>query len=340
MKQIRAAVFGASGYVGGELMRLLARHPRVKLDKVFAKSMAGSLVNDVHNWAPGSALTTRFEEFQNVVDIDAEVCFLALPHGEAMEIAPMLLDAGKIVIDLSGDHRLKDRALFEKYYKIPQSSGEILDEAVYGLPEWNADKIRSARVIANPGCYATSVILALAPPLVKGLIKPDSIVINSLSGVSGAGRKAAVEYSFAEVNENVRAYRIGDHQHIPEIESVLSDMSSQDVQVTFTPHLIPITRGIYTTICAELFGVVSQSQINEAFEKQYLDRPFVRLVTKAPELRCTTNTNFIDIFTQVLPERNQVIIISTLDNLVKGAAGQAIQNMNIVFGFPETEGLL
>jgi N-acetyl-gamma-glutamyl-phosphate reductase len=257
-----------------------------------------------------------------------------------MDLAPLLLDAGKIVIDLGGDHRLKDRALFEKYYKKPQTSGALLDEAVYGLPEWNAEAIHDARLVANPGCYATSVILALAPALVESLIVPDSIIVNSMSGVSGAGRKAEIEYSFSEVNENVRAYRIGDHQHIPEIETVLAGLSSQDVCITFTPHLIPITRGIHTTICAELSGEVSQSEISEAFKKHYADIPFVRLKKKAPEVRNVTNTNYIDIFTQVLPERNQVIIISTLDNLVKGAAGQAIQNMNIVFGFPETEGLL
>jgi N-acetyl-gamma-glutamyl-phosphate reductase len=340
MKTIRAAIFGASGYAGGELMRLLARHPFVTLDKVFAKSMAGSLVSDVHSSVPGSAQTTRFEEFVSVAEIEAEVCFLALPHGEAMEIAPKLLDAGKIVIDLGGDHRLKDRALFKKYYKMLQSSGNILDEAVYGLPEWNADKIRNARLVANPGCYATSTILALAPVLAERIIVSDSIIINSMSGVSGAGRRASLEYSFAEVNENVRAYRIGDHQHIPEIETVLSDLSDEDVRITFTPHLIPITRGIYTTICAELSGEFSQIEIEEAFQKYYADKPFVRLTKKVPELRRTTNTNFIDIFAQVLPERNKVIIISTLDNLVKGAAGQAIQNMNLICGYSETEGLL
>lgn len=321
-------------------MRLLARHPYVKLENVFAKSMAGSLVSDVHPWTPESASTTRFEEFGDVDEIEAEVCFLALPHGEAMELAPKLLDAGKFVIDLGGDHRLKDRALFEKYYKMPQTSGDILGEAVYGLPEWNAVAIRNASLVANPGCYATSVILAIAPLLVEDLIWGDSIIINSMSGVSGAGRKAAIEYSFSEVNENVRAYRIGDHQHIPEIETVLGELSTQGARVTFTPHLIPITRGIYTTICAELSSEFSQVEIDEAFQKYYADKPFVRLTTKAPELRRTTNTNYIDIFAQVLPERNQVIIISTLDNLVKGAAGQAIQNMNLVCGFQETEGLL
>jgi N-acetyl-gamma-glutamyl-phosphate reductase len=337
MKQIQAAVFGASGYAGGELMRLLAQHPLVQLGQVFAKSFAGALVSDVHARSDEDAV---FEKFSNASEVDAEVCFLALPHGEAMELAPKLLDAGKIVIDLGGDHRLKDRALFEKFYKKEQTAGAILDEAVYGLPEWNATAIRKSRFIANPGCYATSAILALAPVLVEGLIEPDSIIIDSMSGVSGAGRKAAIEYSFSEVNENVRAYRIGDHQHIPEIETVLGEISEEDVKITFTPHLIPITRGIYSTTYAQLSGAYSEGDVNAAFQKHYADKPFVRLPSSIPEVRRVTNSNFIDIYTKVLPERNQVIIISTLDNLVKGAAGQAVQNMNLVCGFSETEGLL
>jgi N-acetyl-gamma-glutamyl-phosphate reductase len=337
MKQIRTAVFGASGYAGGELMRLLARHPLAQLGQVFAKSFAGAAVSSVHAWDDENAV---FEEFSSALAVDAEVCFLALPHGEAMEIAPMLLDQGKIVIDLGGDHRLKDRALFEKYYKKAQTSGPILDEAVYGLPEWNATEIRASRFVANPGCYATSAILALAPILVEGLIEPGSIIIDSMSGVSGAGRKAAIEYSFSEVNENVRAYRVGDHQHIPEIETVLGEISEEEVKITFTPHLIPITRGIYSTIYATLSDNYSEADVKSAYQKHYANKPFVRLPKAIPEVRRVTNTNFIDIYTQVLPERNQVIIISTLDNLVKGAAGQAVQNMNLVCGFPETEGLL
>ena len=341
MKQLRAAVFGASGYAGGELVRILSRHPNVKLSQVFAGSSAGVLVSDVHAGQAGLTAPRVFEAFDDSAELDADICFLALPHGEAMELAPTLLDQGKIVIDLSGDHRFQDTALYEKYYKRPQTSGEVLAEAVYGLPEWNQEAIRSARFIANPGCYATSAILALAPLLVEGAIDSNSIIINSMSGVSGAGRKAAIEFSFAEVNENVKAYRIGDHQHIPEIESVLSGLSGAEIKITFTPHLIPITRGIYTTICAELSVPFSETELHKAFSKYYAEMPFVRYnAERIPEIRRVANTNFIDISARLLPERNQVIIISTLDNLVKGAAGQAVQNMNILCGFPETEGLL
>ena len=348
MKQLRAAIFGASGYSGGELVRILSRHPSVQLTQLFAGSSAGMLVSEVlFEGAPGAsptrlAPTTRFLEFEETTELDADICFLALPHGEAMELAPTLLEQGKIVIDLSGDHRLQDRALFEKYYKRPQtSSSDVLAQAVYGLPEWNAKEIQHARFIANPGCYATSVILALAPLVVEGAIEPDSVIVNSMSGVSGAGRKGAIEYSFVEVNENVKAYRIGDHQHIPEIETVLSGLSSEEVKITFTPHLIPITRGIYSTICAELSKPISEDQLQEIFQKHYSEKPFVRFSSsRPPEIRRVTGTNFIDIYAQLLPERNQVMVISAEDNLVKGAAGQAVQNMNILCGFPETEGLL
>lgn len=343
MKQLRAAVFGASGYTGGELVRILSRHPNVRLTQLFAESSAGKLVSEVLSiGAPARSTTAeveRFEAFDESTEVNADICFLALPHGEAMNIAPALLEQGKIVIDLSGDHRLKDRALFEQYYKKPQTS-PVLDEAVYGLPEWNAEAISKARFIANPGCYATSIILALAPLVAEGAIDAESIIVNSMSGVSGAGRKAALEYSFVEVNENVKAYRIGDHQHIPEIETVLGSISGQDVRITFTPHLIPITRGIYTTICATLSSALTDLELATIYKKYYSDKPFVRLTERAPEIRRVAYTNFIDIFSQLLPNRNQVMVISTEDNLVKGAAGQAVQNMNLVCGFPETEGLL
>ena len=258
-----------------------------------------------------------------------------------MEVAPALLEDGKIVIDLSGDHRLMDTALFERYYGRAQKSPEILSQAVYGLPEWSFEKISAARFISNPGCYATSAILALAPLLVDGLIEPTSIIINSMSGVSGAGRRAALEYSFAEVNENVRSYRVGDHQHTPEIETVLGGLSSQPVQVTFIPHLIPITRGIYTTIVANVKDGTTKEKLEMSIHNQYFNKPFVRFSpTRIPEIRRVASTNFIDIGLRYQPERGQVIVISSIDNLIKGAAGQAVQNMNIVCGFNETEGLV
>ena len=334
MKKLRAAVFGASGYSGGELLRLLARHSYVSVEKAYAQSAAGVAVADIHGWSEPSL--GEFEAFEAIPD--AEICFLALPHGEAMALAPQLLEAGKIVIDLSGDHRLKDASLYEKYYG---RAGAVNEQAVYGLPEWNFAAIRNARLIANPGCYATSAILPLAPVLADTLIDAKSIVINSMSGVSGAGKKSALEYSFVEINENVKAYRAGDHQHIPEIESALHDISALNVKITFVPHLIPITRGIYSTIVANVLPGTTEAELVAAFEKHYKGKPFIRFnASRIPEIKRVTGTNFIDITLKYLPERNQVIFISTIDNLVKGAAGQAVQNMNIACGFAETEGLL
>lgn len=342
MKQLKAAVFGASGYSGGELLRLLDRHPSVRLTHAFANTSAGALVSSVHaGRAHGDAM--EFELFDGVGSLDAEICFLALPHGEAIDLVPALLEAGKIVIDLSGDHRLTNAAEYEQYYNHSAAPANSISQAVYGLPEWNAEAIRSARLIANPGCYATSAILALAPLLANGLIKHDSIIINGMSGVSGAGRKAAIEYSFVEVNENIRAYRAGDHQHTPEMEQALTEIGGKPVQVTFIPHLIPITRGIYTTITARPSAARDgrATRFRDAFEEHYGDKPFVRFrAERIPEIRRVANTNYIDIGLRVVPDRNQVIIMSTLDNLVKGAAGQAVQNMNLACGFPETEGLL
>lgn len=335
MKQLKAAVFGASGYTGGELIRLLERHPSVQLAQVFAHSSVGALVGDLH---AGVTVETAFESFDGTVG--AEICFLALPHGEAMEVAPALLEAGKFVIDLSGDHRLRDGETFARYYNKPAASPSMIEQAVYGLPEWNADAIRSARFVANPGCYATSATLALAPLIANKLVESSAITINGMSGVSGAGRKAALEYSFVEVNENVRAYKAGDHQHTPEIEQALGDIANLSVQVTFIPHLIPITRGIYTTITARA-TTNSVEELVAACEQHYGGKPFVRFDAKRlPEIRRVVNTNYIDIGLRFVPETQTVIVMSTIDNLVKGAAGQAIQNMNLMCGFTETEGLI
>jgi N-acetyl-gamma-glutamyl-phosphate reductase len=338
VKQLRAAIFGASGYTGGELIRLLERHPSVELAQVFAHSSAGALVADVH---AGLASETSFEAFDGVDSLDAEICFLALPHGEAMELAPALLEAGKMVIDLSGDHRIRNADEFTRYYNKPAASQSIIEQAVYGLPEWNAQGIKSARFVANPGCYATSAILALAPLLANKLVERSQITINGMSGVSGAGRKAAIEYSFVEVNENVRAYKAGDHQHTPEIEQALGDIGGSSVQVTFIPHLIPITRGIYTTITCQLKRGQDGRATREAFEEHYGDKTFVRFsAERLPEIKRVVNTNYIDIALRFMPETNTVIVMAAIDNLVKGAAGQAVQNMNLMCGFTETEGLI
>lgn len=333
------AIVGASGYSGAELLRILLRHPGVTIGRLFASTSAGKKVADLYPSFRGRT-DGSYETYSADAAAGHDVVFIALPSGEAMRLVPGLLEKGTRVIDLGGDFRLQDPALYQQYYKHEHLATGVLPEAVYGFPEWHADRIREARLVSNPGCYPTSAILPLAPLLKEGLIAPDGIVINSLSGVSGAGRASSVEMSFTEVNETVRAYKVGVHQHIPEIQTALSDLSGMNVAVTFVPHLIPITRGIYTSIYAKPTRTLTDADIQTAFANAYADDPFVRVLGPVvPEIRSITDTNFIDIGWRRYPENGHLIILSAIDNLVKGAAGQAVQSMNLMFGFKETEGL-
>jgi N-acetyl-gamma-glutamyl-phosphate reductase len=337
---IRTSIVGASGYSGAELLKILLRHNFVKVDKLFANSSAGKRVKDVYPWFAGNADFT-YEQYSVDAVNTSDLVFIALPSREAMNIVPALLERGKKVIDLGGDFRLKDPALYEKFYKHQHSAAHLLPEAVFGLPEWNRAAIKTASLVANPGCYPTSAILPLAPVLNEGLVKPSGITISSLSGVSGAGRSASIDMSFGEVNESVKAYKVGEHQHIPEIKTSLEAITGTPVSLTFVPHLLPITRGIYTSIYAPLAKSVTQSEVVNAFQKYYANEPFIRLSdTAIPEIKNVSYTNFVDIGFRIYADNNHLIILSAIDNLVKGAAGQAVQNMNIMFGFTETEGLL
>ena len=257
-----------------------------------------------------------------------------------MNLVPAMLSAGKRVIDLGGDFRLQDTSLYERYYKRTHSAAVLLKQSVYGLPEWNLSQIKSASLVANPGCYPTSAILPLAPLLKEGIIEPKGIAVSSLSGVSGAGRSASLEMSFTEVNESVRAYKVGTHQHIPEIKTALESLSNTRVNFTFVPHLLPITRGIYTSTYAMLKKPTTEQAILAVYEKYYAAAPFVRYsATAIPEIKNVVHTNFIDIGFRINQEDAQLVVLSTIDNLIKGAAGQAVQNMNIMFGIHEIEGL-
>jgi N-acetyl-gamma-glutamyl-phosphate reductase len=335
---ITAGIVGASGYSGVELLRLLLDREDVEVAIVTAHASVGKRVDALYPALAG-ATDLVFEEYSAVKFHGMDVVFIALPSGEAMSIVPELLPHVHCVIDLGGDFRLKSPELYRSYYGRTHAAPQMLSESVYGLPEINKHRIATARLIANPGCYPTSAILALLPALTDNIIDPSSIVINSLSGVSGAGRSSSVELSFSEVNENVRAYKIGAHQHIPEIETVLSDACRTSVQVSFTPHLIPITRGIYTTIQASLTPTVStDAEFVETFRAYYADQPFVRVKRSIPQIKDIGYTNYCDV--AVFPDRrtNRLTIVSVIDNLVKGAAGQAVQNMNIAFGLPEHTG--
>jgi N-acetyl-gamma-glutamyl-phosphate reductase len=336
---LRVSIIGGSGYSGTELLRILSGRTDVTISQIIARTSVGAAVADLYPEFVG-AIPHRYEAIEQFEPDEADVVFIALPPGEAMEVIPNYIGNGTRIIDLGGDLRLKSTQLYEEYYGRPHTHPELLQKSVYGLPEIYRESILSASIIANPGCYPTSVILPLYPLLREGVIEPGDIVINSLSGVSGAGRKGSVEYSFSEVNENVRAYRVTGHQHIPEIASVLKEQSGQDISFSFVPHLIPITRGIYTTIHAKLSATIDDSGITGLYNEYYGNEPFVRTVGSVPQVKNVVNTNYCDIYATVQKATGHIIVISVIDNLLKGAAGQAVQNMNLLFSKPETYGLV
>ncbi|GJQ21623.1 MAG: N-acetyl-gamma-glutamyl-phosphate reductase [Bacteroidia bacterium] len=332
------SILGASGYSGAELLSILARHSSVRIDKLFANASAGKHIHEVIPRLAG-VVDASLESYSAEAVCQSDIVFIALPSGEAMNLVPELLKRGKRVIDLGGDFRLTDPGTYERFYKKTHTAGDLLGEAVYGLTEWNREKIQRARLVANPGCYPTSILLPLLPLLKEGLLESKGIVVNSLSGVSGAGRSTSPELSFVEVNESVKAYKIGTHQHIPEIARAVADLAQANVFFTFVPHLLPITRGIYTTISAPLASNIGEPEISEAFRQYYEGEPFIRFVP-VPEIKHVAHSNFIDIGYSLHRESGRLIILSAIDNLVKGAAGQAVQNMNLMLGMSETEALL
>ncbi|MBI4548239.1 MAG: N-acetyl-gamma-glutamyl-phosphate reductase [Ignavibacteriae bacterium] len=334
---IRIAIIGASGYSGAELFRLLVQREDVTIGHVIAHSSTGKRVDELF-----PALSKRselvFEPLESLEEDFVDLAFIALPSGEAMNIVPRLMNNVNRIIDLGGDFRLPSVQLYEQFYNHHHTALHLLGEAVYGLPEINKDLIAKARLLANPGCYPTSAILALLPALTSNLISTSGIVINSLSGISGAGRTASLELSFSEVNENIRAYKIGTHQHIPEIQTVLEKATGRPVSVTFVPHLVPLTRGIYTTIYADLTSSFTNQEVLSLYEQFYKAAPFVRIRREIPQAKDVLYTNYCDIAVFVEHRIRKLIIISVIDNLIKGASGQAIQNMNIMYGLPETQG--
>ncbi len=334
------SIIGASGYSGAELLSILLNHPNVHVSNVFANASAGKRVDEVYPKFR-SRMSLIYEEYSLDKVKHSDLVLIALPSGEAMKYVPELIDAGKKVIDLGGDFRLQDQSLYRQYYKHEHTAAAYLAKAVYGLPEWNAEAVKAAQLIANPGCYVTSAVLPLLPLLAADVIEPNGITISSLSGVSGAGRSSSVDLSFTEVNESVKAYKVGVHQHTPEIEHVLRLFGGASSAVTFVPHLIPITRGIYSSIYVTPKVKTTKEMIDNAFKKYYSGAPFVRLLGDAvPEIKHVQYTNYIDIGWKWYERNNQLIVFSVIDNLVKGAAGQAVQNMNLVFGLEQTVGLI
>ncbi len=339
---LKVGIVGASGYGGGELLRLLLRHPGVSLQLAVSKTYAGQPVSAAF---PGLTGTTplRFSSYGDGIEAaQCDVVLLAQENGKAMLTAPHLLDAGCKVVDLSADFRFRDPRQYEAIYKTPHVGGKWNDRAVYGLPELYRDTIRSAQLVGNPGCYATAGILSLAPLLSGRLVAPDSLIVDGKSGVSGAGRaKFGPDTHFSEINESVSAYKIaGTHRHTPEMEQALADLAGQPIALTFTPHLIPMTRGILATCYARLVAPISTTDLIARYEEFYHDAPFVSILSDGlPATKHTLGGNRCLIGLAVDPRTQRVTVVAALDNLVKGAAGQALQNMNLMCGLPETAGL-
>jgi len=335
---LRVGIVGASGYTGAELSRILCNHPEIEITVATSRQYAGKPLSDVF-----PSLKGRVDILCEDLPVDrlverADFFFTAVPHQTAMDIVPQILSAGKKVVDLSADFRIHDPVVYEQWYQA-HSAKDLLPEAVYGLPELYRSSIRQTDLVANPGCYPTSVILGLAPLLRSGLLDPGTIIIDSKSGVSGAGRAAQLGTLYCEVADGFKAYKVAEHRHTPEIEQELSVLSKEKVTVSFTPHLVPMSRGILSTIYAKAKEPVSG--LFEMYSDFYQNEQFVRVCApnQYPATQFVRGSNYCDIGFKYDPRTGRVIVVSAIDNVVKGAAGQAVQNMNIMCGFPENTGL-
>ena len=334
---IKAGIIGANGYTGLELMNILLYHPNVKLTYLASRSCAGQKVTQIY---PSLDTDLCFEDIDLDRAAQCDVVFLALPHGTASQTASELAKKQVKVVDLSADFRYDSLALFESIYGVQHADPELLQSAVYGLPELFKEKIQQACIIGNPGCYTTTSILPLFPLLKEGLIAAEDIIIDAKSGTTGAGRKADVRYSFTEVNENFSAYAVTTHRHTSEIEEKLSLAAGKPVVLNFTPHLLPVQRGILATIYANLQPGVTEEKIAAVYDAYYAAQPFTQVLHGVlPELKMVRHSNTCKIGYKIDARTGKIIIVSCLDNLIKGASGQAVQNMNLLFGLDETAGL-
>jgi len=339
---LKIGIIGATGYAGEELIRVLLGHPKVEITSLSAKIDQNQPIQDI------------FPQFRDFIDLECEVFesvekiaekadlfFLALPHTVSLDIVPQLLKKGKKVIDLSADYRFDSQELYEKWYEVKHTHSALLEEKVYGLPELYREKIKTASLVANPGCYPTSVILGLAPLVKAGLIATNSIIADSKSGVSGAGRSGEISLLFSEIEGDLKAYKIASHRHQPEMEEQLSQLGQDEVKITFVPHLIPMSRGILSTIYAPLKKQKDKNALLGIYEKFYQGESFVRLLPpgKLPQTKNVKGTNYCEIGIALDEANGLVIVVSAIDNLVKGASGQAVQNMNLMYGWEEKEGL-
>jgi N-acetyl-gamma-glutamyl-phosphate reductase len=335
---VRVAILGATGYTALELMKLLLRHPEVEITTLTSRQEGNPHVGSVHPSLLGR-LDLKLEDLGPVaVASRADCVFSCLPHGVTAALVPQLLQTGVKIVDFSADYRLDDPETFLQWYGEKHPDGERLGKVVYGLPELFREQIVKAQLVANPGCYPTSAILPLTPLMKAGLVEPTDIIVDSKSGVSGAGRTPKLTTHFPECNESISAYNVGRHRHTPEIEQIVRRACGRDLSIIFTPHLVPMDRGILTTAYSKPVGNLTEEQLFRTLREFYADEPFVRVVDHLPGTKDTTDTNFCDITVRLI--RGRVLTISCLDNLIKGASGAAVQNFNLLYGFPETTALL
>lgn len=338
---IKVGIIGATGYAGGELARLLLQREDVQICWYGSRSYVGqqyaSIYQNMFQMVDAECLDDNIEELAE----QADVIFTATPQGFcASQLNEQILSRTK-VIDLSADYRIKDVDIYEQWYKIKHQSPQLIGEAVYGLPEINREQVKSARLIANPGCYPTCSFLTVYPLVKEGLIDPNTLIIDAKSGTSGAGRGAKVDNLYCEVNESMKAYGVAGHRHTPEIEEQLTYAAGKPVTISFTPHLVPMDRGILVTAYASLAEKVTEDEVRAVYNRYYADEYFVRVLEKdlTPQTRWVKGSNFVDVNFKIDPRTNRIVMMGALDNMVKGAAGQAIQNMNLMFGLPEQTGL-
>ena len=352
MEKLKISIIGATGYTGRELVKILINHPKVELVYLTSSTYTGKNIAEIFPEFLNKLDKKLTKLNLNVVSQNSDLVFTALPHTVSMDVVPELLKKGVKVIDLSADYRIKDPVVYKEWYKKEHNkiSENLLSEAVYGLPEIYLGKIKDALLVANPGCYPTSIILGIAPLLKYHFVEPEGIIIDSKSGTSGAGKKLSLGLHFAECNENFKAYKVVRHNHIPEVEQELSFVyfgagnkeQTKGIKVSFTPHLLPINRGILSTCYLSLKGSKKEEEVLEIYQKFYQKAPFVRIFEppNLPEIKFVAGTNYCDIGFSIDERVGKIKVISVIDNLLKGAAGQAVQNMNIMSGFSETCGLV
>lgn len=338
---IKAGIIGSTGYAGGELARLLLQRDDIEIkwygSRSYIDQKYASIYQNMFRIVDDACMDDNMKELADQVD----VVFTATPQGLCASLVDEDVLSKVKVIDLSADFRIKDVSVYEKWYKLTHASAQFIGEAVYGLPEINREKVKKARLIANPGCFPTCSFLSTYPLVKEGLIDPNTIIIDAKSGTSGAGRGSKVDSLYCEVNENIKAYGVASHRHTPEIEEQLSYAAGKPVTISFTPHLVPMNRGILVTAYASLTKKVSYEEVKAVYDKYYADEYFVRVLEKdvVPQTRWVEGSNFADVNFKIDTRTNRVVMMGAIDNMVKGAAGQAIQNMNLMFGLPENTGL-